>query len=258
MDASVRTERKNSVAVVYMSRPKVLNAFNRDMLRELLEAFSAISFDREARAVVLTGENGSFTTGEDLTEGAHMSAEDFRELIDLVQAVTTQMRALPQPVIAAIDGYAFGGGLEIAAACDIRVASEGTQFCCPEVNIGQVITNGASVLLPRIMGDGRAREFVFTGEVFDVNWCFEAGLINRVVARAKLMNEAIALAERIGSRAPEAVRLSKQLFNSSAAAEVKAALELETQSVMEAFETADSKEGFRAFSEKREPQFSGS
>jgi len=256
--SSVRTERKGNVTVVFMNRPEVLNAFNREMLRGLLDAFSAIAEDSEARAVILTGDNGSFTTGEDLTEGVQMSSAEFRELIDLVQAVTTQMRALSQPVIAAVDGYAFGGGLEIAAACDIRIASEGTQFCCPEVNIGQVITNGASVLLPRIMGDGRARELVFTGEVFDADWCHEAGLVNRVVARAKLMEEAMNLAGRIATRAPQAVRLSKRMLNSSAAEDVEAAIELETRSVMEAFETKDSKEGFKAFSEKREPQFIGS
>ncbi len=258
MAPSVRTQRLGNVAVVYMNRPEVLNAFNREMLRRLLDAFAEIGDDSEARAVVLTGENGSFTTGEDLSEGIQMSAADFRELIDLVQAVTTQMRALSQPVIAAIDGYAFGGGLEIAAACDMRVASEGTKFCCPEVNIGQVITNGASVLLPRIMGDGRARELVFTGDVFDVDWCYEAGLVNRVVASAKLTEEAVSLAERIASRAPQAVRMSKELFNSSAADDVNAAIGRETDSVMAAFETQDSKEGFKAFFEKREPQFVGS
>src|SRR5438105_7756379 len=144
----VRVERQASLAIVKINRPEVRNALNPRALEELQAALNDVGSDELCRCAVLTGEGGTFTTGDDLTETARMDQAGFAAMIAGFQSITTALRAMPMPVIAAIEGYAVGGGLEIAAACDLRVCSEDTIFFCPEVRLGRLMSNGSTALLP--------------------------------------------------------------------------------------------------------------
>jgi enoyl-CoA hydratase/carnithine racemase len=223
----------------------------------LNEVFKRLGADVSVRAIVLIGENGSFSTGDDLKESARIPKSEFAEIISLFQDVTRNLWAMPQPVVAAIGGYAFGGGLEIAAACDLRIASEDARFSLPEVNHGLVITNGSSSLLGRIVGEGRAREMVLTGDVFDAAWARESGLVNRVVPAARLTEAALALAERLASRPAGAMRSNKALLNLGFREELAGALDAEQRAIVEAFASEDAQRALKAFLERKSSQAGG-
>src|SRR5205823_14694938 len=175
-------------------------------------------------AVVLAGEGGTFTTGDDLTQTAAMDEAGFAAMIGGFQSITTALRAMPMPVIAAIEGYAVGGGLEIAAACDLRVCAEDTVFFCPETHLGLLLSNGSSSLLPRLIGAGRTRELMLTGRRFDAGWAERAGLVNRVVPKGQVLEAALEMAGEVCRNRPDAVRMTKRLLNRVEETEVAAAL----------------------------------
>ena len=198
------------------------------------------------RCAVLAGEGGTFTTGDDLTETARMDGAGFAAMIAGFQSITTALRAMPMPVIAAIEGYAVGGGLEIAAACDLRVCAEDTIFFCPEVRLGLLMSNGSTALLPRLIGAGRTRELVLTGRRFDTAWAERAGLVNRVVQRGQALEAAIDLALEVSAGQPAAVRATKRLLNLVEDDQVERALALETKATLEAFDDPTVVAGLRA------------
>ena len=235
MGELVRVERQGSTALVAINRPEVRNALNPPALAELRTALDQVGSEPEVTCAVLAGEGGTFTTGDDLTETAAMEGPGFGAMIEAFQSITTALRAMPMPVIAAIEGYAVGGGLEIAAACDLRVCAEDTIFFCPEVHLGLLLSNGSSSLLPRLIGSGRTRELMFTGRRFDAAWAERAGLVNRVVARGAVVATALAMAAEIAANQSSAVRMTKRLLNRVEDAEVEAALAAETEATLEAF-----------------------
>src|SRR6202165_781461 len=209
----VRVERREAIALVTINRPEVRNALNPAALAELHAALEFVGRNPAVRCAVLAGEGGTFTTGDDLTETAGMDEIGFAEMIEGFQSITRALRAMAMPVIAAIEGYAVGGGLEIAAACDLRVCSEDAIFFCPEVRIGLLMSNGSSSILPRLIGAGRTRELVLTGRRFDAEWAERAGLVNRVVPRGKVLEAALAMAGDVAANQPAAVRMTKRLLN---------------------------------------------
>ena len=235
MASLVRVDRQGAVAIVTINRPEVRNALSPPALAELRAALEFVGRNPAVAAVVLAGEGGTFTTGDDLTETAAMDAAGFAAMIGGFQSITTALRAMPMPVIAAIEGYAVGGGLEIAAACDLRVCAEDTVFFCPEVHLGLLLSNGSSSLLPRLIGSGRTRELVLTGRRFDAAWAERAGLVNRVAARGGALAEALAMAEEIAANQAGAVRTTKRLLNRVEEDELEAALGAETGAALEAF-----------------------
>jgi enoyl-CoA hydratase/carnithine racemase len=231
----VRVERREAIAIVTINRPEVRNALNPAALAELRAALEFVGRNPAVACAVLAGEGGTFTTGDDLTETAAMDEVGFADMIGAFQSITRALRGMAMPVIAAIEGYAVGGGLEIAAACDLRVCAEDTIFFCPEVRLGLLLSNGSSSILPRLIGAGRTRELMLTGRHFDAGWAERAGLVNRVVPRGKVLDAALAMAGEVAANKPAAVRMTKRLLNQVEEREVADALTEETRATMEAF-----------------------
>ena len=235
MGALVRVERREGIAVITINRPEVRNALNPAALADLAAALEFVGRNPAVACAILAGEGGTFTTGDDLTETAAMDEVGFAAMIEGFQSITRALRAMAMPVIAAIEGYAVGGGLEIAAACDLRVCAEDTIFFCPEVRLGLLMSNGSSSILPRLIGAGRTRELMLTGRRFDAGWAERAGLVNRVVPRGEVLAAAVSMAGEVAANQLTAVRMTKQLLNRVEDAEVGQALAAETQAAREAF-----------------------
>ncbi len=235
MTQTVLTDIDGAVATVTMNRPEARNALNSRMQIDLTEALRKVGADASIRCVILTGSGGCFSAGDDLNETAAIDELGFAEHIERFQSMTRILRGIPQPVIAAIEGYAVGGGVEIAAACDIRIAAEGTIFFCPEVRFGMIMTNGAASLLPRIIGAGRAREMALTAGRYDASWAERVGLVSRVVPAERLLAEALSIAQTIAANNSTSVRLTKALLNAVEAEEVAVAMNEETKTILAAF-----------------------
>jgi enoyl-CoA hydratase/carnithine racemase len=235
MPELVRVERRDAIVMVTINRPEVRNALNPAALAELRAALEFVGRNPAVGCAILAGEGGTFTTGDDLTETAGLDGDLFAAMIEGFQSITRALRAMAMPVIAAIEGYAVGGGLEIAAACDMRVCSEDAIFFCPEVRIGLLMSNGSSSILPRLIGVGRTRELMLTGRRFDAGWAERAGLVNRVVPRGEVLAAAIAMAGEVAANQSGAVRMSKRLLNQAEDREVEKALAAETRAAREAF-----------------------
>jgi enoyl-CoA hydratase/carnithine racemase len=232
----VNVKRDAGVAVVTINRPEVKNALSPPALREVTDALKRFDGDEETRAIVLGGEGGTFTTGDDLGETARMDKNGLAEMIEAFQDITRVLRVLPQPVVAAVEGYAVGGGLEIAACCDIRVVSEETRLFCPEVSLGLLMSNASSALLPRLIGAGHTRDLVLTGTRFDAQWAERVGFAQRVVPTGQAIPAATELARAIAAANPDAVRATKRLLNRVEDDDVDAALAAETAATLEAFD----------------------
>jgi len=231
----VRVERREAIALVTINRPEVRNALNPAALADLRGALEFVGRVPAVACAVLAGEGGTFTTGDDLTETAAMDDAGFAAMIEGFQSITRALRGMAMPVIAAIEGFAVGGGLEIAAACDLRVCAEDTIFFCPEVRLGLLMSNGSSSILPRLIGAGRTRELMLTGRRFDATWAERAGLVNRVVPRGQVLDAALAMAGEVAANQPAAVRMTKSLLNQAEDREVAEALAAETKATLEAF-----------------------
>jgi enoyl-CoA hydratase len=246
---TVRAEREGAALWTRCSRPERLNAWDGETLAALGGALAEAG-GSDARAIVLHGEGGAFSSGDDLRETATLAPEEWVAALTGFNRLTREVVAAPQPVIAAVDGVCVGGACELAAACDIRVASPGSRFGCPEVAIGLSISNGFSLLAPRA-----ARRLVLTGELVDAEEARGLGLIDVVVDDVEA--EARRLVERIASLAPLAVAGSKRLLDAGAREELERALHREAALCEQLFETVDAREGLAAFLEKREPRFRG-
>jgi enoyl-CoA hydratase/carnithine racemase len=231
------------------SRPERLNAWDGATLAALAAALAEAG-ESDARAIVLQGEGGAFSSGDDLRETTELTPEEWAAALTGFNRLTREVVAAPQPVIAAVDGVCVGGACELAAACDVRVASPGSRFGCPEVAIGLSISNGFSVLAPRA-----ARRLVLTGELVDAEEARRLGLVDTVVEDVEA--EARRLVERIGALAPLAVSGSKRLLDAADRDALERALDREAALCEQLFETADAREGLAAFLEKRAPRFRG-
>jgi cyclohexa-1,5-dienecarbonyl-CoA hydratase len=248
--ASVRGEREGPAVWIRWSRPERLNAWDGETLAALGGALAEAA-GTDARAIVLHGEGGAFSSGDDLRETATLTPEEWAAALTGFNRLTREVVAAPQPVIAAVDGVCVGGACELAAACDLRVASPGSRFGCPEVAIGLSISNGFSLLAPRA-----ARRLVLTGELVDAAEALRLGLVDAVVEDVE--GEARRLVERIASLAPLAVAGSKRLLDAAEREALERALDREAALCEQLFETADAREGLAAFLEKRPPRFRGS
>jgi enoyl-CoA hydratase len=244
------------VARVTMNRPAAMNAMSRSMITELRTTLERAQDDPEAAVIVLSGAGANFCAGDDLKEAEQQTAEEFLALIMDLQRLTRLLMG-EKPTIAAMDGYAVGGGFELALACDFRVATTRVHMGCVETSVGMVITGGASVLLPHLVGHGLAREIVFGADIFDAATAKQMGLLHRVVDPASLDAEVQTLTNKLLSRAPLAVRESKRLLNRPLESELERAFQNELEAIMRCFSTADAHEAAVAFREKRPPIFRG-
>ena len=244
------------VAHVTMNRPAAMNAMSRSLITELRSSLERAQNDPEVSLIVLSGAGANFCAGDDLKEAEQQTGEEFLALILDLQRLTRLLMG-EKPTIAAIDGYAVGGGFELALACDFRVATTRVRMGCVETRVGMVITGGASVLLPHLVGQGLAREIVFTADLFDAAAAKTMGLLHRLVDPASLEAEVQSLTDTLLSRAPLAVRESKRLLNRPLESELERAFQNEVEAIMRCFGTADAHEAAVAFSEKRPPIFRG-
>ena len=248
----------NSIGILTINRPNVLNALNWDTLGELREFLEDVLPKEGLKALIFTGAGDkAFVAGADIAQMNEMKERDFQDYVDYAHRVYELIENEPCPSIAAINGYALGGGCELALACDIRIASEKARLGFPEVKLGIFPGWGGTQRITRILGLGKTKELVFTGEMINAEEALRIGLVERVVPHAEIMNEAKKLAGEIAKRGPIAVRLSKTAINAGSEMDLHKALLLEKTLVSLCFDSKDRVEGMKAFLEKREPAFTG-
>ncbi|ATW24449.1 enoyl-CoA hydratase-related protein [Candidatus Formimonas warabiya] len=247
-----------STALITINREKSLNAVNRATLEELNNAFDSIAKKRHVKAVIITGSGEkAFIAGADIGEMAHMRPLEAREFAELGLGVTRKIASMPQPVIAAVNGLAFGGGCEIALTCDFRIAAEKAKFAQPEVGLGITPGFGGTQRLPRLIGIGRASEMLLTGRVVGSDEALSMGLVNYVVPGDQLLERAMELAKIISEKGNMAVCLTKSAVQRGQSMDLERALDLEADSFALCFSTEEQKEGMEAFLSKRKPDFNG-
>jgi enoyl-CoA hydratase len=251
-------EKKDNIGVLTVNRPDKLNALSNELTEELQHLLDEIEKDVDLRVVVITGAGDkAFVAGADINELVERDALKGRDVSRFRQALFARIENLPVPVIAAVNGYALGGGLELALACNIRIASEKAQFGAPEVKLGIIPGDGGTQRLPRLVGLGRAMELVLTGDFIDAQEAHRIGLVNRVVSPDELMESAMTLAKKIASRPPLAVKYAKEAVNRSQEGDTASGYALESYLHALACTTEDKKEGVTAFLEKRKGKFKG-
>jgi enoyl-CoA hydratase len=249
-------ETGEGIATITINRPAAMNALTVSMIAELEDLVVEVVSAREVRAVVLTGAGTkAFVAGADIAEMREMNSTQARDLALRAHRVYAAIEQSPKPFIAAVNGYALGGGCELAMACDIRLASESAKFGQPEINIGILPGFGGTQRLPRLVGKGRAMEIILAGEMVDAREAMRIGLVNRVVAQDMLLAEALQLAGRIAGKSSVAIRLCKEAVANGLEMDLHRACAYEAELFGYSFATADQKEGMGAFLEKRPALF---
>jgi enoyl-CoA hydratase len=250
-------EKKENIAHLILNRPEVYNAINEQMITEFRHAIDILDRDESIRVVIITGAGKAFQVGADIAELSLMNPIQILRWNQGIVENFDVLEAMRQPVIAAINGFAFGGGLELALACTMRIASEKAKLSQPEVNLGVMPGAGGTQRLPRLVGKGRAMELVFTTDMIGAEEARAIGLVNRVVPPGALLDEAKKMAKKILSKGPVAIALAKKAIHEGLEMELKEGLKLEAKLFGELFETYDMREGVKAFLEKRAPHFEG-
>jgi len=254
----VLVESRGDVGIVTVNRPDKLNALNAETVNELRIALEQVAKDDAVRAVVLTGAGEkSFVAGADIAELAKMTPLSGIQVSRQGQDTFRFLETMRKPVIAAVNGFALGGGLELALACHFRVASENAKFGLPEVKLGIIPGYGGTIRLPRVVGRGRALELVLTGEMIDAQEAHRIGLVNHVYAQSELMGAAEQLAKKIAANGPVAVALAIEAVDHGYHASTEDALRLEANLFGLLASTQDMREGMGAFLEKRKANFTG-
>ncbi len=255
---NIIVERDGAVAVVTLNRPKVLNALNQHTLAELGQTIDELGGDEATRAIILTGAGDkAFVAGADINELATQTPVSGRETARRGQALFTRIEQLGKPVIAAIGGFALGGGCELAMACTFRLAADTARLGQPEVNLGLIPGYGGSQRLVRLVGKDRAMDLILTGRLVNAEEALRIGLVTRVVPAASLLEEARLFARELASKAPLAVRYAMQAIEAGLEMPFDAACEFEATLFGLVASTEDMREGTRAFLEKRKPEFKG-
>jgi len=226
-------ERDGNVGIITLNRPERLNAINKDLLKEFIGWIETARRDEKVVAVILTGAGRAFCAGEDLKEtSAGKTMETWMEETDGLQDVQRVILALGKPLIGAVRGYALGGGCEFAMSCDIRIAAEDAVFGFPETEVGLTVTTAGTKLLSQIVGLGKAKELVFTGEFIDAREALRIGLANKVVPVEDLREEALAMARKIGERSPLALKLSRTALDQGLHCSFEQTLEMEANHLL--------------------------
>jgi enoyl-CoA hydratase len=252
------TKVENNLGWVIINRPDKLNALNRETVDEMTEAFRAFLFDTRVKAVILTGTGEkAFIAGADIGELAGLNLETGKDYVLNGQELTKLMENFPKPLIAAVNGFALGGGTEMALSCHVRIASENAKMGQPEVKLGLIPGFGGTQRLSRLVGKGRALELILTGKIIGAQEALEIGLVNRVVPQGELLAVCEALAREMTANGPLALKFGIEAVNSGFDIPLDEALQLEAELFGKCCATEDSKEGTKAFLEKRKPDFQG-
>ena len=253
---NVILEKEEHLAIVTINRPKALNALNSETLKELNIAIENIENDSNIYSVILKGAGEkAFVAGADIAEMKNLTAEEGQAFGLLGNKVFRRLEMLDKPVIAAISGFALGGGCELSMACDIRIASEKARFAQPEVGLGITAGFGGTQRLPRLVGEGKAKELLYTCAMVKADEALRIGLVNKVVPLEELLNEAKKMANMINENAPVAVRQTKAAINKGMQVDIDSAIEIEAELFGQCFNSEDQTEGMTAFLEKRTKNF---
>lgn len=254
----VLLERRGAVALLQIDRPKALNALNQQVLAELSVLVAEIAADPELRAVVLTGAGDrAFVAGADIAAMQSMTSAEAQAFSEFGSAVMQQLAELPKPVIAAVNGFALGGGCELALSCDLILASTKAKFGLPEVTLGVVPGFGGTQKLTRQIGRMAANRWILSGDVFSAEEALRVGVAQELFAPEELLDKALALAEKMATRGPLALASAKRLISHGGDVELPTAMAMEARAFGAIFATADQKEGMSAFLAKRSAQFRG-
>jgi enoyl-CoA hydratase len=252
----IKIEHTQGITILKISAPKSLNALNSTILKELSDCVSHL--DAATRVLIITGDGEkSFVAGADISEMAHLNEAQGYEFGRLGAQVFRAIETLPIPVIAAVNGFALGGGCELAMACDIRIASSKAKFGQPEVGLGIIPGFSGTYRLPKIVGQGHAKEMIYTGKVIRADEALRIGLVNAVYEPEQLMEKAVEMAQMMLHNAPVAISLAKQSINEGYDLDADAAIALENKLFGKCFATSDQKEGMDAFLNKRQAEFNG-
>ena len=247
-------EKDNGIGIVTINRPQAANALDDQAYSELHELFQEIEKDKEVRVVIITGTGEkSFIAGTDITNMAKMSCMEAREFATTLKKTFDLIYHLPKPIIAAVNGHAFGGGVEMAMCADIIIASENARFGQLEINVGIIPGSGGTQRLQRLVGINRAKELIYTGVIIDAKTAFSMGMLNKVVPLPELMKEARAMAQKLLEKSSVMLALAKMAINNGANVDLETGLNIELQCFAQCFATEDQNESMQAFMEKRKP-----
>lgn len=248
----------NGIVLMTLNRPEAANALSIKMLEELRDAAATCKFDRSVRCIVVTGAGEkAFCAGADLKERAGMDMNRVRRTVSLIRESINDVEALPQPVIAAVNGAALGGGTELALACDIRIASETATFALTETSLGIIPGAGGTQRLPRLIGKGRAKELIFTARKIDAKEARDMGVVEYVTPPESLLDKTLEIAGQIVRNAPIAVAQAKFAIDKGCDADLSTGLAIEQHAYEVTIPTKDRSEGLQAFKDKRPPIFKG-
>jgi enoyl-CoA hydratase len=243
------------IALVRLNRPKVLNALSTDLMQELVDCFLSLDKNPDVRVIILTGNERAFAAGADIAQ--MVTATPIDQINDQRFRTWEMLRLITKPIIAAVNGFALGGGCELAMACDLIIAGDDAKFSQPEIKIGTIPGAGGTQRLTRAIGKSKAMMMVLTGEMIDAKTAYEWGLVAKVIPAQALLQESFELAKIISDRAPVAVRLAKEAVNKSFEASLKDGMDFERRNFYLTFSSLDQKEGMKAFLEKRNPDYKG-
>lgn len=248
----------DGIATITINRPETLNALSPAVYHELSEGLTMLSYDSTVKAIIITGAgNKAFIAGADIAAMSSMSANDAFLFGAAAKETSLRIESMSQPVIAAINGLALGGGCELASTCDFRVAARSAKFGQPEINLGIIPGNGGTQRLTRLVGVSKAKEMIMLGDVISAEQALQIGLVHQVVDAEELIPTAVKLAKKLAQKAPIALAMAKRSVQRAVGSDTEDGLEFELNCFAHCFSTQDQKEGMKAFLEKRPPRFTG-
>lgn len=247
----------NGVCTLCLNCPETMNALSSELITEMASAINMLSVNKEVRVLVITGSQKVFAAGGDIKAMASLNPEQARAYIEPIHQVFKRIADLPKPTIAAISGFAFGGGVELSLSCDFRIAAENAKFGFPEINLGIFPAAGGSQRLPRLIGVGRTKRLMFTGDTIDATRALSFGLVDQVVPTEQLMEEVKQFAAELSQKAPLALMKLKESIQQGINTDINTALIMEMDKCCSLFASLDQKEGMQAFMERRTAVFMG-
>lgn len=254
---TIRLTQEGAIGILTLNRPEIMNAINNELIIEISQAIDTIAKSTQIRVLIITGSDKVFAAGGDIKAMLEFDPLQANKFVIPIHKVFNQIAELPKPTIAAICGYALGGGAELTLTCDFRIAADNAKFGFPEVNLGIFPAAGGSQRLPRLIGMARAKELMFIGDTIDAPTALSIGLVNQVVPKDALMEKAIELADKLSRKPPLTIKALKESMDNVFKTSINTGLNVEIEKFCSLFATQDQKEGMGAFLERRKPDFQG-
>ena len=254
---TISLTQEGAIGILTLNRPEAMNALNDELIGELNQAIDKIAQDDKIRVLIVTGGDKVFAAGGDIKAMLKCGPWEAKNYVSPIHKAFNQIADLPKPTIAAITGFALGGGVELTLTCDFRIAAENAKFGFPEINLGIFPAAGGSQRLPRLIGMSKAKELMFTGDTIDAATALSIGLLNQVVVKEEVMEQAIKLAKKLAAKPPLAIKNLKESMHNVFNMDLNMGLNMELEKLCSLFVTEDQKEGMNAFIEKTKPVFKG-